>query len=106
MILLFIDLNGRVPEDVPKKVSDILYSMQLPSFENLPIPLLKKKKAEKVSILEGSWGLATEENLRIGLESLKSDVLIPAFKIAIESSYFSLTFWRSKLQKVAGISNN
>ena len=103
LILLVKDLNARVPENIPKKVADIITSMQLPSLENLPIPLLQKKKPEKESILVDSWGLATEENIRTGLASLKTDVLIPAFKIAIESNYFSSTFWKSRLRKVAGI---
>ena len=102
LILLVKDLGAEIPEYVPKRIQNLLSSLQLPSLKFLPIPVLKKKKFEKEALLSDSWGCATEDNILCAMRTLKSKILIPAYQTVIESIYFEITYWRSRLRKVAG----
>lgn len=98
------DLNVEISKDLPINIRKLLASIQLPCLKDLPIPILKKKKVHKEALLKDCWSFAKDElKTRKAIDNLKENILISAFEKAIESCYFEMTHWKSRMKKVAGL---
>lgn len=104
MVLLKHDLNIPTPSTVPPAIRDIIDDANLPDLTYVKIPLLRKKKAEKETILLDSWVCASDEvEVQRAIPELKSKILIPAFQNAIEGVHFEQIHWNTRIRKVAGM---
>ena len=98
------DLNVEISKELPINIRKLLASIQLPCLKDLPIPILKKKKVQKEALLKDCWSFAQDElKTQKAIDNLKENILISAFEKAIESCYFEMTHWKSRMKKVAGL---
>ena len=102
VILLVHDLKVPVPDHVESKICQALKKLEMPDLSHVGISILKKSKAQKEATLADSWKFLTVDSVVTDFHKLKFEVLTPAFESAIESTYFEIVYWKTRIKKVAG----
>ena len=103
VLLLIKDLKSSIPTYIAADVRLALNNVKLPNLSGLMIPLLRKKKSQKETILADSWVILTSQGIQQDSVKLVNEVLTPAYQNAIESCYFEVIHWKAKIKKVAGM---
>lgn len=87
-----------------KEVRNFMEKCNLPDLSKLKIPILAKKKPEKISLLTSLQDLSlTKEEMTESLKDLNQKIIVPAFENAIHSCRFEIVEWNKKVSKYAGI---
>lgn len=84
-------------------MKNFIEKSNLPDLSKLKVPLLAKKKSEKISLLASFQDLSLNEQEMIeSLKDLNQKILVPAFQNAIHSCRFEIVEWNKKVTKYAG----
>lgn len=92
-----------LPTKMKAEMRSFIEKINLPDLSNLNIPLLAKKKSEKISLLASLQNISLNKQEMIeSLKDLNQKILAPAFQNAIHSCRFEIVEWNKKVKKYAG----
>ena len=100
MMLLYSDLKSKLPDADKYRLLKTICPV-LPDLSPLKLYLLKKKKQDKIKLLDNLLQSTMVQELDQEVIGLLSFVTV-AFQRSIENAYFEKVHWSTKCKKVAG----